>query len=103
MNYRYRHKHGEAAFWLTAIAAMAISNPAVQEHYSLCLFNYFGIDHCWGCRMGHAIGWIFRANIGASWQSHPLAIPALATLCYRIYTLLKEDITIIKPRKIAQR
>lgn len=81
---------------MAAIVALAASNPATEGHYQLCLFSHLGFNHCPGCGMGHAIGWIFHGDLAASWHAHPLGVLALAVLLYRIFTLLKDDITRIK-------
>ncbi|TAM96613.1 MAG: DUF2752 domain-containing protein [Chitinophagaceae bacterium] len=62
---------------------MDLSTP----HYSLCVFRLFGWHHCPGCGIGHAIAYFIHGNIKASWQSHPLGIPAFLVILHRIAVL----------------
>jgi len=89
LNYTFRRKHLEAFFWLTAILALAITNPAEEGHASLCLIKNTGFDFCPGCGLGHSISWLFRGEFSASFHSHPLGIPALIILLSRSYNLLR--------------
>jgi hypothetical protein len=79
----------ELLFWLAALAALALSNPT-QPHYTLCPFKLMGITWCPGCGIGHAISFLFHANVAASWRAHWLGIPALLILVYRIIELIRK-------------
>ncbi len=67
---------------------LALSNPA-GDHFSLCIFKFLGMDFCPGCGIGHSIAWLFRLNIERSISCHPLGIPALILLLFRIFQLIK--------------
>lgn len=77
----------EAFIWLAALAWLAIDNPAAH-HYSLCPFHNLGISFCPGCGLGRSIGFLFRLDISASFQAHPLGIPAVTLLIARIVKVL---------------
>ena len=92
MSYTYKHSHLEAFFWIAAIVALALTNPAEEGHASLCLFKNTGLGFCPGCGLGHAISWLFRGQLQASFHSHPLGIPAVIILLTRSYKLLRDDL-----------
>jgi hypothetical protein len=89
-------KHLEAFFWMAGITALALTNPVEAAHASLCPLKNAGLDFCPGCGLGHSISWLFRGNIAASFQSHPLGIPALTILLIRSFNLLRNDIIFFK-------
>jgi hypothetical protein len=80
-------KNFELIFWLTAITLLAITNPAAESRFTLCLFKLAGISWCPGCGIGHAISWLLHGNLQASIKAHWLGLPALAIIFYRIYCL----------------
>lgn len=97
MNSKYLHKIGkakrnyfEAAIWILALILLAFT-PLEGEHYSLCVFHNLGIGFCPGCGLGHSITYFFHGNIEASFYAHPLGIPAIAILCYRIFSIFKQN------------
>nr|WP_262914538.1 DUF2752 domain-containing protein [Pontibacter vulgaris] len=66
-----------------------------QEHlFSFCPFSWLLQDGCPGCGIGHAIAYIFRGEWQASWEAHPLAVPALLVLGHRVVMLLRLYFTI---------
>jgi len=77
----------ELIFWIAALTALAITNPAAESQYSLCPLKAMGITWCPGCGIGHAISWLLHGNIARSWQAHWLGVPALLIIGYRIYVL----------------
>lgn len=77
----------ELMFWVAALFALGFSNPA-QAHFVLCPLRLMGFTWCPGCGIGHAIGYLLRGDIAASWHAHWLGIPALGVLLYRIYSLI---------------
>lgn len=76
----------ELACWIGALVSLAITNPA-GTHYSLCVFRLLGWQHCPGCGLGHAIAYLLRGDIVASWHSHPLGAFALFIILQRIAVL----------------
>jgi hypothetical protein len=77
----------ELIFWIAALIALAIANPAVGSQYSLCPFKAMGITWCPGCGIGHSISWLLHGNLVNSWHAHWLGVPALLIISYRIYVL----------------
>ncbi len=94
LHYTFKRAHLEAFFWLSAIIALALTNPAKEGHASLCLIKNTGLGFCPGCGLGHAISWLFRGEVIESFRSHPLGIPAVLILLVRSIKLLKNDITL---------
>lgn len=78
----------EAIVWTAGLAGLAILGPSLDGHITICVPSLLGFDGCWGCGLGRAIGYLFRGDFQASWNAHPLAIPAVVVLLYRITTLL---------------
>lgn len=59
---------------------------------SLCPIDALGFAWCPGCGLGQAIGLLLQGQFIASWQAHPLAVPALAVLLHRIISLSRQFI-----------
>lgn len=80
-NAMFRKTPFELIFWIAAIFSLAMSDPNTP-HYSLCLFRLLGWQHCPGCGLGHAIAFLLRGNLSASWHSHPLGgFAAIVIIC----------------------
>jgi hypothetical protein len=90
MIYSFLRKHLEAIIWVTAIVLLAMTNP-VDQCYSLCLFHHLGFDWCPGCGLGHAISWLFRGDVLASFNAHPLGIPAVCIIVFRVVTIIRKN------------
>lgn len=80
----------ELLIWLTALVLLAFA-PLEGDHYSLCVFNNLGIGFCPGCGLGHSITYLFHANFSASFDAHPLGIPAVLILLFRIFIIFKQN------------
>ncbi|MCF8303320.1 MAG: DUF2752 domain-containing protein [Bacteroidales bacterium] len=90
-------KHSiEAIIWIVAILLLAFDDPTGGCHYSLCLFKNLGLSFCPGCGLGHAISWLFRGEFSQSVQAHPLGIPALFVLIYRIFVVFSDSVKMVK-------
>jgi hypothetical protein len=70
---------------------MAAADPTAPPLLDLCLFDALGVSFCPGCGLGHAIAWLARGNVVASWQAHPLGLPAAGLLLYRIVYLVRSS------------
>lgn len=80
----------EAIVWMCSLALLLIFEPS-GNHYSFCLFSNIGLTFCPGCGLGHAISYLFHGDLVASFNSHPMAIPVVAVLGYRIITLVYQN------------
>ncbi|NPA35932.1 MAG: DUF2752 domain-containing protein [Chlorobi bacterium] len=96
MRYNFRWSHLEAWFWFAALVSLAIAAPTHETHFSFCIFKMMGIDFCPGCGLGHSIIFLFHGDFKESWNTHPLAILAVAVLLHRIVVILRKDIKILK-------
>jgi hypothetical protein len=79
--------HFELVFWLTAMLALAVSNPTQAAHFELCPLKLMGISYCPGCGLGHSISFIFHGRITDSWHAHWLGMPAIVLIFNRILFL----------------
>ncbi|MBC5774165.1 DUF2752 domain-containing protein [Pontibacter sp. KCTC 32443] len=66
---------------------MAVMQPGEAHLFSFCPFSYV-LEWCPGCGLGHAIAWLARGELKASWEAHPLGVPAVLLLCWRSGQLL---------------
>jgi hypothetical protein len=96
LKYNFRWAHLEAWFWILALVSLALSTPTHETHFSFCIFKMMGIDFCPGCGLGHSIIFLFHGDFIDSWNTHPLAILAVAVLIHRIFVILRKDINLIK-------
>jgi hypothetical protein len=53
------------------------------------LFDALGVSFCPGCGLGHSIAWLARGDLAASFQAHPLGLPAVGLVGYRIVDLVR--------------
>jgi hypothetical protein len=78
----------EVALWLTGILLLMLMDPDGVHMFSFCPFSWMLENGCLGCGLGHSIAYLCRGELQASWESHPLAIPALVLLVRRCVQLL---------------
>ena len=80
----------EAFCWVTGVGLLALMEPAAGEHlFSLCPFSWVLESGCPGCGLGHSIAFLFRGEWRASWEAHPLGLPALFILAGRVLILVR--------------
>ena len=79
----------EALCWMMGLVSLVFLNPTAPHLFSLCPFSWIFENGCPGCGLGRAIAFLYRGQWQASWQAHPLAVPALLLLSRRIYQLVK--------------
>ena len=83
----------ELAAWLGGLVWLAVCDPHASSAWSVCPLRLAGVDCCPGCGLGRAIGLLFHGELAASWQAHPLGIPAALALIGRVGVLLRAAIT----------
>jgi len=74
----------EAMVWLIGLSILAIYNPHQQQHMTMCVFDNLGFAYCPGCGLGRSISFLFHGDLLHSISTHPLGIPAILILVYRI-------------------
>lgn len=79
----------EALVWSGGLVGLAFLNPTEPQVFSLCPLHAMGWDWCWGCGLGRSIAWLWRAEYTQSFNAHPLGLPAVLILGYRILTLVR--------------
>ncbi len=82
----------EALLWAVGIVAMALMEPEGEHLFSLCPLRWLDFHFCPGCGLGHAIAYLFRGELEASWAAHPLGLPALLVLGWRVISLVKHSL-----------
>jgi hypothetical protein len=78
----------EPLLWLAGIGMMILMDPVGAHLFSFCPFNWLSLKFCPGCGLGHAIAFLARGELAASWNAHPLGIPAIIILTRRSFNLL---------------
>jgi hypothetical protein len=80
----------EATCWVLGMLALVLMDPAGAHLFSLCPLSWVLEAGCPGCGLGHSIAFLFRGDWRASWEEHPLGMPALLILGWRIVILLRQ-------------
>lgn len=80
----------EVLFWVLGIGLLAMMDPAGTHLFSLCPLSWLLENFCPGCGLGHAIAYLFRGDLVASWEAHPVGIPAVIILLWRCGQLLQK-------------
>ncbi len=87
----------EAIIWLAAIVVLAFGSlPDGKEHLSLCPFHNLGLSFCPGCGLGRSITLLFHGYLKASFDMHPLGIPAVIILLWRSFSIFRKNYPLIK-------
>lgn len=87
----------ELACWVSAVVLLYFSNPEVH-HHTLCPLGAARLDWCPGCGLGRSVALLLQGDVQASIQMHVLGIPALGVLVYRICTLAKKELMLLKKK-----
>ena len=90
----------EALFWLIAMLYLTFINPYTPKHLDFCLFSLVGIENCPGCGLGKSISMIFHGDLSASFNAHPLGIPAIILIVKRIYNLVRNKINYTRQMEV---
>lgn len=77
-------QHAEAICWSSAILIISLAS---MDGPSLCFFKLAGIPFCPGCGLAHAMQEAIYLNFRDSLSHHPMGLPAVLILLYRIYIL----------------
>ncbi|MCK5079981.1 MAG: DUF2752 domain-containing protein [Bacteroidales bacterium] len=83
-------RHLEAFIWIAALVALAFTSP-VDSCYSICPLHNLGISWCPGCGLGHSISWLFRGDLLQSFNAHPLGIPAVLIIAFRVISIFRKN------------
>lgn len=81
----------EALIWTFALTALALwpsSGALGFEGLGLCPLDRLGLPWCPGCGLGHGVRHALHGEWNAATLAHPLALPVLALLLYRIASVL---------------
>lgn len=86
---RLRRVPMEALVWTAGLTALGLTDPAAPGLLELCLAKAAGLPGCPGCGLGHAVAHLLDGQWAASWEAHPLGLPALGLLTARIVRLAR--------------
>lgn len=89
----------EALIWITGLIYLASFSPLDKAHFTICPLTNAGFEYCPGCGLGHSITQLFNGQLIQSFQTHPLGFFALIVIIFRIFTLIKNNITNYKKAK----
>lgn len=89
----------EALIWITGLIYLAFFSPLDQAHFTICPLANAGFEYCPGCGLGHSITQLSSGQLIQSFQTHPLGFFALIVIIFRIFTLIKNNITNYKKAK----
>lgn len=78
----------ETGAWMLGLLLLAGLEPGGEHLFSLCPVSWVWQSGCPGCGLGRSIAYLFRGEIMSSWQAHPLGVPALLLLSWRVTGLL---------------
>jgi hypothetical protein len=86
----------ELLFWMSALLMLGSAGMVTEagaDHFTLCPLANLGFSWCPGCGIGRAIGHLLHGELIESFKYHWFGLPALLIICYRIYTLMKLELT----------
>ena len=81
----------EELFWICGLFYLIFINSPEISHFTICPIANLGFDFCPGCGLGNSISYLFRGNLQASFNSHPLGIFAFFIVVNRIISLIKNN------------
>jgi hypothetical protein len=86
----------ELIFWMSALLLLGsagLTSDPTASHLTLCPLANLGFDWCPGCGIGRSIAYLLQGELMKSLQNHWFGLPALLIICYRIYTLMKLELS----------
>lgn len=99
----FRYFDLEAIIWITALIILAFSPINSSCHYSLCPLHNLGFSWCPGCGLGRSITLLFHGEFSKSWSMHPLGIPAVLIIVFRIINIYRRKFNYLKRFGYAKR
>ncbi len=67
-------------------------DPHASSHLSICPLKSLGFHFCPGCGLGQSISLFLHGYINESLHCHPLGIPALGVIFWRVVQLIRLSI-----------
>ena len=90
----------EAMIWIAGLSALALYDPNVDQHFSVCILDKLGFRYCPGCGLGHSVSYLLHGQFVKSFEAHPLGFIALILLSFRIGKLIIVFIKDLKNQKL---
>jgi len=89
---KFRRLPFEAFIWIAGFIVLGLDYPASDNHFTICPLALSGFEWCPGCGLGRSISYLLHGDVQLSFTAHPLGIPAVIILTFRIIQLLKKHI-----------
>lgn len=86
---RFTWERKEAFIWIAALLFFAFRQPG-PAHYTICPLKNLGFHFCPGCGLGTSITYFFHMDFRASFETHPLGIPAVILLIFRSMQVFRQ-------------
>jgi hypothetical protein len=84
----------ELIFWMSALLMLGSgATDHAADHFTLCPLANLGFSWCPGCGIGRSITYLLHGNLMESFKYHWFGLPALLIICYRIFTLMKLELS----------
>ncbi len=81
----------EAFIWILGMFYLIFIHIPGESHFTICPLANLGFEFCPGCGLGNSISFLFRGDLIASFQSHPLGIFAFTVIFVRIISIIKNN------------
>jgi hypothetical protein len=83
----------EGLIWISSLVYLAFFNNPFHQHFTICPLSNAGFEHCPGCGLGNSISLLFNGYFVESFYLHLLGIPALIIILFRIYSIIKFNLS----------
>lgn len=83
----------EGFIWISSLIYLAFFNNPFHQHFTICPLSNAGFEHCPGCGLGNSISLLFNGYFIESFDSHILGIPAIVIIVFRIYSIIKFNLS----------
>jgi hypothetical protein len=86
----------ELVFWIVALLLLGSAGTDSAQgvnHFTLCPLANLGFTWCPGCGIGHSITQLLQGHVMESFKYHWFGLPALLIIFFRIYSLMKQELS----------
>ncbi len=77
----------EPFLWTAALGYFALIDPSTTPMFSLCPLHNLGFPYCPGCGLGRSISFLLHGDVGRSFGTHILGIPATLIIVTRVFSI----------------
>ncbi|MFZ1518189.1 MAG: DUF2752 domain-containing protein [Ignavibacteriaceae bacterium] len=83
----------EGLIWISSLLYLAFFNNPFNQHFTICPLSNAGFEHCPGCGLGNAVSLLLNGYFIESFYSHILGIPAVVIILFRVYSIIKFNLS----------